>query len=635
MGWQGDTCARYVRVQAHAGKEFGGWIFTDEIVVEANPEVRTEYTFEKGWKFTREDNIGKFSGKEYDDTRWQSVTVPHDWAIYGPFSVNNNKQKVAITQDGQKEALEHAGCTGGLPFVGVGWYRLKFDVPDFSAGKTATLIFDGAMSHARIYINGQEVGYWPYGYNSFYLDVTPYLRPDENILAVRLENETESSRWYPGAGLYRNVHLVINEDAHIPVWGTQLTTPVIDKGYAKVNLKTSLVVPAGKAFTDYRIVTELKDASGKVVATGEKPGTKYDNEVFEQELLVDNPSLWSPDSPVLYSAVSRIYEGNQLKDKYITSFGIRSIEIIPDKGFYLNGQRLAFKGVCNHHDLGPLGGIANEAGIRRQIRILRNMGCNAIRTSHNMPAPELIRACDELGMMVMAESFDEWESAKMQNGYHKIFDEWAEKDLVNLVRHFRNNPSVVMWCIGNEVPDQWNGNRGPKLSRFLQNICHREDPTRPVTQGMDAPDAVVNNNMVAVMDVPGFNYRPHKYQENYKKLPQQIILGSETASTLSSRGVYKLPVVRRAMQKYDDHQSSSYDVEHCSWSNLPEDDFIQLDAGVLRKRKVGPTFRKMTSYSTKICLIVLANSFGPVSIIWVNLLLIIQIGPATLLCSAL
>ncbi len=575
MGWQGDTCARYVRVQAHAGKEFGGWIFTDEIVVEANPEVRTEYTFEKGWKFTREDNIGKFSGKEYDDTRWQSVTVPHDWAIYGPFSVNNNKQKVAITQDGQKEALEHAGCTGGLPFVGVGWYRLKFDVPDFSAGKTATLIFDGAMSHARIYINGQEVGYWPYGYNSFYLDVTPYLRPDENILAVRLENETESSRWYPGAGLYRNVHLVINEDAHIPVWGTQLTTPVIDKGYAKVNLKTSLVVPAGKAFTDYRIVTELKDASGKVVATGEKPGTKYDNEVFEQELLVDNPSLWSPDSPVLYSAVSRIYEGNQLKDKYITSFGIRSIEIIPDKGFYLNGQRLAFKGVCNHHDLGPLGGIANEAGIRRQIRILRNMGCNAIRTSHNMPAPELIRACDELGMMVMAESFDEWESAKMQNGYHKIFDEWAEKDLVNLVRHFRNNPSVVMWCIGNEVPDQWNGNRGPKLSRFLQDICHREDPTRPVTQGMDAPDAVVNNNMVAVMDVPGFNYRPHKYQENYKKLPQQIILGSETASTLSSRGVYKLPVVRRAMQKYDDHQSSSYDVEHCSWSNLPEDDFIQ------------------------------------------------------------
>lgn len=203
------------------------------------------------------------------------------------------------------------------------------------------------------------------------------------------------------------------------------------------------------------------------------------------------------------------------------------------------------------------------------------MGCNAIRTSHNMPSTELIAICDEMGMMVMAESFDEWKASKVQNGYHKYFDEWAEKDLVNLVRHFRNSPSVVMWCIGNEVPDQWNGDRGPKLTRWLQDICHREDPTRPVTLGMDAPDAVVNNNMAAVLDVPGFNYRPHKYQENYKKLPQELILGSETASTVSSRGVYKFPVERRSMQKYDDHQASSYDVEHCSWSNLPEDDFIQ------------------------------------------------------------
>lgn len=340
-------------------------------------------------------------------------------------------------------------------------------------------------------------------------------------------------------------------------------------------MKTSLEIPSGKSFTDYRIVTELKAPDGKVVATNEEKGTKYDGKVFEQNFVVDAPLLWSPDSPSLYSAVSKVYEGNTLKDEYTTPFGIRSIEIIPNKGFYLNGERTMFKGVCNHHDLGPLGGIANEAGIRRQIRILKDMGCNAIRTSHNMPAPELIRACDEMGMMVMAESFDEWKGAKLQNGYHKVFDEWVEKDLVNLLHQFRNNPSVVMWCIGNEVPDQWNGDRGPKLSRFLQDICHREDPTRPVTQGMDAPDAVVNNNMAAVMDVAGFNYRPHKYQENYKKLPQQIILGSETASTVSSRGVYKLPVARRSMQKYPDHQASSYDVEHCGWSNLPEDDFIQ------------------------------------------------------------
>lgn len=537
-------------------------------------QVRTVQTFKKGWKFTREDSKD-FSQQVYDDAKWQSVTVPHDWAIYGPFSINNDKQNVAITQDGQKEAMEHAGRTGGLPFVGVGWYRLNFEVPAFAKGKKATLVFDGAMSHAHVYVNGQDAGYWPYGYNSFYLDATPYLKEGEvNTLAVRLENEPESSRWYPGAGLYRNVHLVINEEAHIPTWGTVVTTPVVKEGFARVNVKTELVMPAGKNVSDYRIVTQIKDAEGKMLSSDDRPGDKLDGTCFSQNFVVYNPSLWSPETPALYTAETKVYEGDVLKDEYTTRFGIRTLEIIPDKGFFLNGKLTKFKGVCNHHDLGPLGGIANEAGIRRQIRILKDMGCNAIRTSHNMPAPELIRACDEMGMMVMAESFDEWKSAKVQNGYHKVFDEWVEKDLVNLVHHYRNNPSVVMWCVGNEVPDQWNGNRGAKLARMLQDICHREDPTRPVTQGMDAPDAVVNNNIAATMDVAGFNYRPHKYLENYQKLPQCIVLGSETASTVSSRGVYKFPVERRSMQKYEDHQSSSYDVEHCGWSNLPEDDWL-------------------------------------------------------------
>ena len=537
-------------------------------------QVRTVQTFKKGWKFTREDSKD-FSQQVYDDAKWQSVTVPHDWAIYGPFSINNDKQNVAIAQDGQKEAMEHAGRTGGLPFVGVGWYRLNFEVPAFAKGKKATLVFDGAMSHAHVYVNGQDAGYWPYGYNSFYLDATPYLKEGEvNTLAVRLENEPESSRWYPGAGLYRNVHLVINEEAHIPTWGTVVTTPVVKEGFARVNVKTELVMPAGKNVSDYRIVTQIKDAEGATVALDDRKGDKLDGTFFNQDFAVSNPTLWSPETPALYTAETKVYEGDVLKDEYTTRFGIRTLEIIPDKGFFLNGKSTKFKGVCNHHDLGPLGGIANEAGIRRQIRIRKDMGCNAIRTSHNMPAPELIRACDEMGMMVMAESFDEWKSAKVQNGYHKVFDEWVEKDLVNLVHHYRNNPSVVMWCVGNEVPDQWNGNRGAKLARMLQDICHREDPTRPVTQGMDAPDAVVNNNIAATMDVAGFNYRPHKYLENYQKLPQCIVLGSETASTVSSRGVYKFPVERRSMQKYEDHQSSSYDVEHCGWSNLPEDDWL-------------------------------------------------------------
>lgn len=535
---------------------------------------RQEYTFKKGWKFTKGD-VQEGWKPDLDVSGWQDVVVPHDWAIYGPFSIDNDKQEMAIVQDGQKEALEHAGRTGGLPFVGVGWYRLTFEAPGFEEGKTATLVFDGAMSHARVYVNGQEAGYWPYGYNSFYFDVTALLKPGrKNELAVRLENDRESSRWYPGAGLYRNVHLIVQEDAHVPVWGTYVTTPAVTDEYAKVSLKTSWVAPEGADKDNYRIVTEIKDGNGKVVATGESGLSLFDDSLFEQEFAVANPELWSPESPVLYTAESKIFDGDVQKDAYTTRFGIRTLEIIPDKGFFLNGKMVKFQGVCNHHDLGPLGGAVNSAAIRRQIRILKDMGCNAIRTSHNMPAPELVEACDEMGMMLMLESFDEWKAAKMANGYHKVFDEWAERDLTNLVRHYRNNPSVVMWCIGNEVPDQWNADNGPKLSRMLQDICHREDPTRPVTQGMDAPDAVVNNNMAAVMDVAGFNYRPHKYLENYSKLPQQIILGSETASTVSSRGVYKFPVVRQSMKKYDDHQSSSYDVEHCGWSNLPEDDWI-------------------------------------------------------------
>lgn len=546
------------------------------LVSALSAQVRSEFLLEKNWKFTREDNP-EFVNPAYNDANWQSVTVPHDWAIYGPFSSQNDKQEVAIAQDGQKEALEHAGRTGGLPFVGVGWYRTQLDVPQFAPGKRASLVFDGAMSHANVYVNGKKVGYWPYGYNSFHFDITDFLKPGEtNTLAVRLENLPESSRWYPGAGLYRNVHVIVTEDAHIPVWGTQVTTPIVNKGFAKVNVRAKITLPEGADYTKYSVTTILLNPNGQKILETRMPLSQYpyNNGCADQEAIVQTPTLWSPDMPALYTAETRLYEGDKLKDVYTTPFGIRSIEIIPNKGFFLNGEKTVFKGVCNHHDLGPLGAAVNDAAIRRQIRILKDMGCNAIRTSHNMPAPELVKACDEMGMMLMAETFDEWDMAKCKNGYNLIFNEWAEKDMVNLLHHFRNNPSIVMWCIGNEVPNQW-GEGGCKVGKMLQDICHREDPTRPVTQGMDAPDAVVNNNFAAIMDVAGFNYRPHRYQENYKKLPQQIILGSETASTVSSRGVYKFPVERKAMAVYDDNQSSSYDVEHCGWSNLPEDDFIQ------------------------------------------------------------
>ncbi len=538
---------------------------------------RSERTLEKGWKFTRDDNPS-FSSPSFDDSKWQNVTVPHDWAINGPFSINNDKQNTAIAQDGQTQAMEHAGRTGGLPFVGTGWYRLSFDAPELKEGTKCTLVFDGAMSHAQVYINGEKAIFWPYGYNTFYVDATPFLkRGAKNELAVRLENENECSRWYPGAGIYRNVHLVFTNEAHIPMWGTQVITEEISGQYARLTQRTELETAPGKKLSDYRLVTEIKDAKGTVVARSECQPSDNGEKAFSQTFEVSNAKLWTPDSPNLYTSVSQVYEGNDLRDEYTTSFGIRQVKVEGGKGFFLNGQPLKFKGVCQHHDLGALGAAVNEAAIRRQIRILKDMGCNAIRTSHNMPAPELVKACDEMGMMLMAESFDEWVTPKVQNGYHLFFNEWADKDITNLVRHYRNNPSVVMWCIGNEVPDQDDSDKGVKIAYHLQELCHQLDPTRPVTQGMDHPDAVTANGMGATMDVPGFNYRPHKYLENYSKLPQQMLLGSETASTVSSRGVYKFPVERKAMAKYDDHQASSYDVEHCSWSNLPEDDFIQHD----------------------------------------------------------
>ncbi|MCH5331940.1 MAG: DUF4982 domain-containing protein [Alistipes sp.] len=543
----------------------------------AAAEPRTEVLLEKGWRFTREDNPG-FSAPQYNDKGWQSVTVPHDWAIYGPFGINNDMQSTAILQDGQTEAMEHAGRTGGLPFVGTGWYRLRFEVPDFYEGKRAELLFDGAMSHAHIYINGHEVGYWPYGYNSFRIDITPYITTGENLLAVRLENLPESSRWYPGAGLYRNVHLIVTQQTHIPLWGMQITADRIGDGYAEVSVRTPAALAEGSSFTGCELRTCITAPDGTTVASGTLTGGKYDERTFVQRFVVENPELWSPDTPALYTLTAELYEDGVLRDRCRECFGIRTVEVVPDKGFLLNGKPVKFHGVCNHHDLGPLGAAVNEAAIRYRIALLKDMGCNAIRTSHNMPSPELVKICDEMGMMLMAESLDEWRAPKVKNGYNLLYDEWVERDMTNLVLHYRNHPSVVMWCIGNEVSEQWHEvGTGAKIAHRLQAICHREDPTRPVTLGMDAPDAVTSNNMAAVVDIPGFNYRPFKYDENYRKLPQRVILGSETASTLSSRGVYKFPVERRQMMKYDDHQASSYDVEHCGWSNLPEDDFIWHD----------------------------------------------------------
>lgn len=432
------------------------------------------------------------------------------------------------------------------------------------------------MSNAHVKVNGKELAYWPYGYNSFYVDITDAVHPGKNDVEVDLENFERASRWYPGAGLYRNVHLVNTDKVHIPVWGTYVTTPKVTKDYASVRLEVKIagLNDGQKAM----VATEILSPAGDVVAKNSSEFVYHGQKDF-QNFLVNRPELWSPKSPKLYTARTTVSVDGKVVDSYDTRFGIRSIEYVPEKGFFLNGELTKFRGVCNHHDLGPLGAAVNRSALRHQIELLKDMGVNAIRTSHNMPAPELVELCDEMGVMLMIEPFDDWSfRPKSPNGYGSYFNEWAERDITNMVEHYRNSPSVVMWSIGNEVPSQW-GPGGVKELTMLQDLVHKLDPTRPVTCGMDQIRAVLDNGFAAALDIPGFNYKPQFYEEAYEKLPQKLILGSETASTVSSRGVYHFPIEFKEHNHvtHPDHQSSSYDNESCIWSNTPDIDFAMDD----------------------------------------------------------
>lgn len=530
--------------------------------------IRESFLLDR-WKFTKEDIKGA-EKPNFSDDNWQNVSVPHDWAIYGPFDKEIDKQTVKIIQNQEKTASEKTGRTGALPHIGVGWYRTKLKLPEYDySEKKVLLSFDGAMSNAQVFVNGEKVGNRPYGYSYFYFDITKQLNVNgENTIAVRLENPEKSSRWYPGAGLYRKVKIEIKNKVCFKKWGTFITTPYIDSMQAKVNIKSEV--------EGENVVIEaiIKNAKGEVVAknkTAQRFGDK-----LEQNIAVQSPKLWSPETPVLYVAELRLYQDSKLKDIQNIKFGIRSISYSSENGFQLNGITTKFKGVCLHHDLGPLGAAVNKAALKRQLVILKDMGCNAIRSAHNMPSHEQLELCDEMGFLFLAETFDEWAKPKVENGYNLYFNKWAEKDVVNLVRATRNHPCVIMWSSGNEVPDQ-HGNIGVKRAKWLQEIFHREDPTRPVTIGMDQVEAVMESGFAAITDVPGLNYRVHLYEKAYERFPQGFILGSETASTVSSRGVYKFPVEKASMKTYDDGQCSSYDLEYCNWSNLPEDDFVLQD----------------------------------------------------------
>ncbi|MBQ1583377.1 MAG: beta-galactosidase, partial [Prevotella sp.] len=478
-------------------------------------------------------------------------------------------QVVAIEQNGEKEKSEKSGRSGALPWIGEGHYRTTIQI-----GKTenAELLFDGAMSEPIVYVNGKEAGRWAYGYNAFRINITPYLKVGENKIEVDLNNVEESSRWYPGGGIYRPVKLIMKSHTSIRDWGTYMRTIEANAKRAKLSVDTQVDGVDNQG--NLAVEVSILNPKGYVEIAGHAD-VNVDGKVH-LDMEMKNPQLWSPESPFLYKMITRLYRDNQVIDEQSQNVGIRTLAFSKEHGFQLNGVSRKFKGVCLHHDLGPLGAAVNKAALIRQAKILKDMGCDAIRTSHNMPSTMQMEVYDSLGLMVMAESFDMWIYPKCKNGYARFFKEWSDKDIENLVLNHRNHPSLVMWSIGNEIPEQWS-EEGVKISRHLQDICHQLDPSRPVTQGMDRAESALKSGFAQVMDIPGFNYRVHKYDNNIKQLPIGFLLGSETASTISSRGVYKFPVKISNKATYPDGQCSSYDTEYCSWSNLPDADFYMQD----------------------------------------------------------
>ena len=542
------------------------------MAVTALAQTRQETTLTEGWLFSQ------------DQQTWQNVCVPHDWAIAGPFDKKWDLQKVRIEQNGEKEATEKSGRSGALPWIGEGHYKRNIQIP--AGCKHAELMFDGAMAEPTVYLNGQKAGYWAYGYNTFRVDITPMMKAGDNLLEVHLKNVEESSRWYPGAGIYRPVKLIITGDDRIDPWKTFIRTTQLCASQAVVDVTVGTGSPLA-AHQGFEI--EVRDAKGKLV------GHEHCSEISDSgeanlSFTIQEPHPWSPETPYLYTAHIKYMQNGQLLDEVKQKFGIRTVKVSKEGGFQLNGITRKIKGVCLHHDLGPLGAAVNKAALIRQIKTMKDMGCDAIRTSHNMPSQMQMDICDSLGMMVMAESFDMWLYPKCKNGYARFFEDWWKKDIENLILANRNHPSIIMWSIGNEIPEQGSA-QGKEISENLQNACHSLDPTRPVTQGLDHAEASIKSGVATTMDVPGFNYRVHKYQNSIGQLPQGFLLGSETASTVSSRGVYKFPVEVTDNSQYAswapsydpqailkaDGQCSSYDLEYCSWSNLPDDDWVWQD----------------------------------------------------------
>jgi len=551
---------------------------TGSLLAQNSP--RTRESFNQGWKFIKYFNASTATATSdrepeglqlppADDSKWRTLDLPHDWAIEGPFS----------------DTLENN--SGLLPWKGIGWYRKHFTVNETDKGKRIYIDFDGAMAYAEVWLNGKYVGGWPYGYTSFRLDLTPYLNTgNDNLIAVRLDTKSWDSRWYPGAGIYRNVWLVKTTQLHISHNGVFCTTPEVKKESAVLSVKTEV-----ESHLDQPAAVTIKAAVYKLNEKGEASGAPVAESItatatipaagdhtFRLDIPVKEPALWNLDDPQLYKVAVSLMQGNSVTDIYETNFGFRTLEFTARDGFFLNGKRVEVKGVCNHHDLGALGAAFNNRAAERQIEILKEMGCNAIRTSHNPPAPELLDLCDRMGMLVQDEAFDAWKTPKKPNDYNKLFYAWHDEDLRAMVRRDRNHPSVFIWSSGNEVNDQNN----PALSESLRNIIKSEDNTRPVTVGCNWDESGTNGFQKTV-DVFGINYRLYRYDAffTFKDNDNLPFHSTESASTVSSRGEYFFPVVQGDLNNNlpgkGIFQVSSYDLSYPAWASTADQQWEMQD----------------------------------------------------------
>jgi beta-galactosidase len=550
---------------------FLGWLFAVAttgvgICGAATEGPRTRLRLSEDWAF----HLGEASGAEnpfFDDSKWRRLDVPHDWSIEQPYDPK----------------MPGGSSVGYLP-GGIGWYRKSFTLPESDKGKEIVIDFDGVYMDSQVWINGHLLGKRPNGYVGFRYDLTPYLKygSEPNHIAVRANVEPSGSRWYPGAGIYRNVWLVKMNPIHVAHWGTAVTTPEVTKEKATVRLRTEVENKSAEA-SEVKLTSVILDQKGNEVAKAESKQriAAGGMQEFDQQFVVAKPLLWSPDSPDLYQVVSTVQAGGKNLDQYTTTLGIRTCEFTADRGFLLNGERVDIKGVCMHHDFGALGTAVSEAALQRQLEILREMGCNAIRTSHNPREPEFYAMCDRMGFMVMDEAFDVWEQKKLGNDYHKYFKEWHERDLTSMVRRDRNHPCVILWSVGNEVNEQHKEDypgQGGVIAKRLVEICKQHDPSRAVTAACNSPEACEKNGITAALDVYGQNYQLNAYPELKGKKP---IIGTENATNFATRDSYSFEVVNDRGMKLSP-QNTKNSIECTGYGTFWQNDRTESTLRTLR-----------------------------------------------------